>query len=535
MNRKSRLSRGGKIAISVSAAVLCLLMGVGIYFWNVQRKYPVVSVKEVTMGTVTQILETTAPISSKRVSKFEILDGVKVLTVDVKVGDVVHEGDVLATFDVSTLSSTLEVKRLAYEKAASAFTEAEVGAVQAKEALPLIEKQIKELEEKIAAEEAAAATATSAAAGSTQSTTEATTTNRGVIDYIGSLFGAGDVSSAVNSLLNSGAAISQINELISKLNSLESLGSGDMSALLGSSFGSLDSKSQLVQLQAQRLIYMAKLTDTYLDTYSAAANSKYAEYKLYKSAYEAMSDGWKADCYGVVSAINITPDSIYTADKKSPMANLDITKLMSALSGDVDINDLIGMLIGTGAAANVGIELQDYSGFTATISLGKYDLASVKVGQKAKLSYLGHDYSGTITYVSATASESSSMDISSLVGSLTGGGGSSSAASAEISIDNPDENIVIGFDIDVAIETKRAENVKTVPVEAVRVVNNEKCVYVYNPNTKRLELRPVEIGLSEDSVYEIISGVEQGELVVRTITGSATAIVDGARVKLEEG
>ena len=115
---------------------------------------------------------------------------------------------------------------------------------------------------------------------------------------------------------------------------------------------------------------------------------------------------------------------------------------------------------------------------------------------------------------------------------LTGGSGSTTGAEAIVSIDNPDSGIVIGFDADVTIETGTADNVITVPVECLRASNNERYVYVYNPETRRVEYRVVTIGLSGDDSYQITSGLTQGEQVVKVIKGTGVSLEDDMRVKV---
>ena len=52
-------------------------------------------------------------VSSSQKGNFVPIDGTKVLTVNVKVGEYVKKGDVLATFDTSSLNSALAEKQQA--------------------------------------------------------------------------------------------------------------------------------------------------------------------------------------------------------------------------------------------------------------------------------------------------------------------------------------------------------------------------------------------------------------------------------------
>ena len=70
------------------------------------------------------------------------------------------------------------------------------------------------------------------------------------------------------------------------------------------------------------------------------------------------------------------------------------------------------------------------------------------------------------------------------------------------------------------------QNTLLVPVDAVTEVSGQPAVYVVKNNIA--ELRPVEVGLSNDGQVEILSGVEEGEMVVTAGQGNLT---DGTKVE----
>ena len=184
--------------------------------------------------------------------------------------------------------------------------------------------------------------------------------------------------------------------------------------------------------------------------------------------------------------------------------------------------------IGTGT----GIIVENYGDFYASFTVGKYDFQDLKVGQKATVISLDKTYDAVVTYVSATANSTSGFDISSITSSLTGGSSSSSTNSApvKVKIINPDEKIVLGFDVDVKIDTEKLENVVRIPVEAVTSSEGENCVFVYDPEEKTVVKRIVELGIGSDTYYEVTSGVSLGEQVV---LNPKTALQDGDKIAVK--
>ena len=522
------LSRTAKIIIAVVVCVVIVGAGVGGAFYNQWKDLPEVVVASAELGSVSQHYSTTAQVQSREKTIYEALDGVVVNSVEVQVGDVVNEGTVLATFDTSALGDTLESKRKSYQRAKTAYDDAVDAAAEAEENLPKIEQQIAELEQKIEADRTSTTTTTAPAATAPATTAASSNTSSG-----------GVLDSIINSIIGGSGTTNQLQQLIDALNGLQNgdlssiMSSDQLSSLLNSSMGGISDQSQLVQLQAQKAVYEVITTETYLNTMKDAADRAQDEYEGYQAAMSMLRDGWTADCYGIVSEVNLTAGQTYTNETEKS-GGLDFSALAGLLDGSGDYSSLINAIAGFSSSANDNgaLVIEHYNNLYLSLNLGKYDLQNVKKGQSATIEYLDHTYSGTVTYISAVATESEGLDLGSMVGSLTGGSGSTTGAEAIVSIDNPDSSIVIGFDADVIIETGTADNVITVPVECLRASNNERYVYVYNPETRRVEYRVVTIGLSGDDSYQITSGLTQGEQVVKVIKGTGVSLEDDMRVKV---
>jgi multidrug efflux pump subunit AcrA (membrane-fusion protein) len=81
--------------------------------------------------------------------------------------------------------------------------------------------------------------------------------------------------------------------------------------------------------------------------------------------------------------------------------------------------------------------------------------------------------------------------------------------------------------VEVTMIAERRENVPVVPREAVTERGGRKVVFVLEG--QRVERREVALGLGDDGIVEIRSGLEAGESIV--VRGLET-LTDGTRVRV---
>ncbi len=131
------------------------------------------------------------------------------------------------------------------------------------------------------------------------------------------------------------------------------------------------------------------------------------------------------------------------------------------------------------------------------LSVSKYDLEKIAVGQKADIDIAGKTYEGTVTKIDgmATKNESGAM----VVG-------------VDINIDNPDENIFLGVEAKVYVHMAKAEGVVTVPLEVINSDRDGDFVYVEENGT--VAKKRITVGISSDSVSEVKEGLAAGENVI---------------------
>lgn len=481
---------------------------------------PTYSLTEAKIGDIQSTFDTQGTVESRSTETFNAASGVRVMSVNVSVGDRVTAGQQLATFDTSTLTAQLNAYKSAFDKAKASYTKSANAVSDAKRELGQVNAQMPALQREISAleSEIAAAENTQVSAPAAPSYSEA------------------EIRALIEQLRKGGMTEEQINEIIA---AVQQAGAVDIEAAIRNSTAAkkaelAQKKAQLSALEAQKSVYEAQTDETVSELYKSVMEQKSKEYESYKALVDALGNGWTAAADGIVTEQNLVAGEIFTP-KAQQSGGMDLTALMNMAAGNSDVaatlTDIFSATGGADASVGAGIVVENYGEFYASFTVGKYDLLDLKVGQPATVSSLDKIYDAEVSYVSATASASSGLDISSITSSLTGGSsGSSSSAPVKVKILNPDEKIVIGFDVDIRINTEKTENVLTIPVETVFTDAGENYVFVYNAEKKTVVKRAVTLGIGSDTVYEVLDGIKVGEQIVMN---PKTALQDGDKIAVQ--
>ncbi len=164
----------------------------------------------------------------------------------------------------------------------------------------------------------------------------------------------------------------------------------------------------------------------------------------------------------------------------------------------------------------------------AELSLNEVDAAKVQLGDKATLTFDAIDglsLTGSVAQING-------------VGTVTQGVVS---YAVQITFDSQDDRVKSGMTINAAIITDAHQNVLIVPATAVKQQNGTSYVLVFDPalsatggsqgvtSTVLPQQVPVEVGISDDTNTEILSGLSLGQQVVaRTISGTTATAVSTA-------
>ena len=213
---------------------------------------------------------------------------------------------------------------------------------------------------------------------------------------------------------------------------------------------------------------------------------------------------------------NSTEDSMLTASGKK---QIEATKDLAALKAS-QVTDAVAQVkdglkaefngvvtdvkaVNGGAVEENGelLTVDSTENVCVKVSLNKSDLEKVKEGQKAAITIVGKQYEGTVARISRSATKNEK---------------GAALVTAEIHIDNPDQDLYLGVDGKATIEGNKAENVVTVPIEAVNIGKDGSFVYVVNENGM-IEKRMITTGLSSAEATEVKEGLDGGEQVVLSV------------------
>jgi len=170
-------------------------------------------------------------------------------------------------------------------------------------------------------------------------------------------------------------------------------------------------------------------------------------------------------------------------------------------SVDVAVGDSVG------SGSSIATLITDQK--IAELSLNEIDAAQVKVGQKATLTFDAVDdltITGEVVEVDTIGAVNSgvvSYDI-------------------KIAFDVQDERIKSGMSVTAAIIVESKTSTLLVPITAVKSSGTTSYVEVMVDGA--FERRTVETGLSNDTMIEIVSGLEEGdEVVTQSVSGTTTS------------
>jgi RND family efflux transporter MFP subunit len=145
----------------------------------------------------------------------------------------------------------------------------------------------------------------------------------------------------------------------------------------------------------------------------------------------------------------------------------------------------------------------------AEISLNELDVAKVKLGQKATLTF---DALEDLSITGQVAEVDQAGTANQGVVSYT----------VKIALDTQDDNIKSGMTVSADIITDVRQDVLLVPSSSVKTKSGLKYVQVLDGSGLPQSVT-VEVGLSNDTMTEIISGLDEGtEVVTQTVSSSTT-------------
>ena len=312
-------SRKKKAAVAVVTIVLFALIVTVIYANFKPEDLPEYQVQTVEKGDIQSTFDTQGVVESGSTETFTAASGVRVMSVDVKVGDHVTAGQQLATFDVSTLNTQLAAYKSAYDKAKSSYDKSAKSVSDAKTNLSSVKSEIAAVEKEVAQlqKEVDAAENAQVSLPETPQLTEA------------------QVQQIMQQLASGGMTQEQISEIIAALRA--QTGNVDITEALQNSAAAkklqlTQKQAQLTALETQQTLYETQQDTTITDLYKSVMEQKSKEYESYKALVDSLKTGWKATADGIVTEVNLTAGEVFTP-KTETNNNLDLSSIMSMPRG----------------------------------------------------------------------------------------------------------------------------------------------------------------------------------------------------------
>jgi HlyD family secretion protein len=212
-----------------------------------------------------------------------------------------------------------------------------------------------------------------------------------------------------------------------------------------------------------------------------------------------------------------TPEDIASAEAqvKQDEASLQLAQLQLAQASivapfDGTIAEVYAQVGQQASTSTDVVALADLSRLNLAVTLAEVDMPKVKAGQQAEITFDAEPsqvFTGTVTEID-------------LVGTTTSGVVNYAAT---VSIDTPTDALRPGMNASANIILQKRENVLLVPNRAVRSVGKAKTATVVNGEQSN-EVS-VTLGLSGDTKSEVVDGLHEGDVVVinQTTTTSGSA------------
>ncbi len=260
------------------------------------------------------------------------------------------------------------------------------------------------------------------------------------------------------------------------------------------------------------------------------------------------------------------------ANVDSAQESLDKTTLLAPMDGTITkLNSQAGERV-LGTVQNAGTDIMvisDLSAIEARVDIGEADIVNLQPGQKAKMevdSFKDKKFVGIVTDV---ANSSEGLDARSALGANSSSQQSATLFQVRILFQEV-ENFRPGMSVTATIETRTRTNVVTAPIAAVTARNlknknggtnsvaggetntvsaevkksdgksgdnrNKPTEVVFVVDGENVKAVPVKLGISDDSFYEIMDGLKEGEeIVIGNLNAITRTLDDGKKIKKTPG
>lgn len=556
-----------KIIIAISVVLVIAILGTVIGVAASSNQKTAVSLTTIGTGEINETVSATGTVSAGTSKEYKVGAVATVKEVFVKTGDQVKQGDLLATFDTSSLDSQIRSLNSTYQQARDSYRESVNDQKTAKANLSAVNDEIEELEKQV--QDLGGETAyttekpnytfpnittttkptTEAPEVSTDPTETSTSTTQSTTE---SVTYPSTIEGAVQALTDLVDTITSLSEDVQQTNEMIRVVMQQVSENIESGVYSPDKIAEAVGDAVSDAIQKGIIDETKLivesgvavdmietavagvdwsqvgESFAAAPNVQAATLELRLAALYAQRE---------IYELNSSDTTVYAKKQVMDTAKSALDSVKEA--GEELESGWTAAFDGTITSCDIypgeqtsllssGIVLENLDTMVVTLSLGEYDIHKVKVGMQATITSAYGKYTGEVLSKAPVATGGSSGSILDSVGSIAGISGLSSLTSTgagvevQVSVNNADDNIIAGFDADVEIAVGDYQNIVTVPIESIVLEKTGTYVYLYNEEDKTVTKTLIETGAVSDSVYQVTSGLKVGDKIVSTPSSDYT-------------
>jgi len=234
-----------------------------------------------------------------------------------------------------------------------------------------------------------------------------------------------------------------------------------------------------------------------------ACSADLAEYKALLKEYEMTKES------DPTAALSKAQQS--AMKESAQLAKISVEEQLAAAREGVkaDFDGIVSEVTAVeGQTAAEGVALftiHNVDAVKVTLSVTKYDMQKLAVGQKAEIEINEKEYTGSVSNISRIASMNAS---------------GAAVVDVDIHIDNPDENIILGMEAKVSVQTAEESDILIIPGASVNYSSDGIFCYVLVDGI--IEKREIVTGISDDEFIQVTSGLSEGEKVVTNVTGTIT-------------
>lgn len=496
----------GKIKIGRTWLIIIIIVVLIIGYYSAKSifKDPLdgYSSEKISKGLVLQEVSETGSVRATHEANLTFKSIGKVSSIEVSVGDDVKKGDILAELDLAQLSAQLQSAKAALNSAKTEYNKLLNGPTpeQAKTYQDTVATAKNNLQ---SAYDGASNTLNDAYAKIYNAQTDLATLQKDYfysydkqgIAVVGAKNDIEDNMRIIKSYLDKMASNSDIDEAVAK-----------MILVLDNVFNDL----KIAREQCDQEIYYTSVpaaSKTTLDTHktyvNTAASSVTTLQKTISSYKIALQSAENNLAYETATArpedVDIYKSKIQQAEASVSLyqSQLNDNYLVSPIDGKItEVNIKRGQVV---SASQPAISLLSTEPFQIKVDIYEQDIVNVKVGNEVKIELVAFPekiFTGKVLSI-----DPGEKIIDNVV-------------YYEVTIDFPDqpEGVMSGMTADIVIETNKKEGVLKAPKNAIEHIDGKYIVEIFEGG--KVKEREVIIGLEGNDYYEIIGGVQEGEILI---------------------